>query len=119
MDTAKLQADLRRFAEERDWQRFHSIGELCRALMVEAAELNGLVLWGAQWQPIPSEAMWEELADVQIYLLMLADWLEIDLETAVRDKIRLNAVKYPAQERLFDNPTERPRSQRSKKGPSL
>jgi dCTP diphosphatase len=95
-----LRDALRRFAAERDWDQFHSPKNLAIALSVEAAEL----LEHFQWTPeTESEALAgdlkgrirEEVADVLLYLIRLADKLEIDLLAAASDKIQLNAEKYP------------------------
>jgi dCTP diphosphatase len=93
---------LRRFAAERDWDQFHSPKNLAIALSVEAAEL----LEHFQWMPETQSAalagdvkarIREEVADVLIYLIRLADKLEIDLLAAASDKIQLNAEKYPVE----------------------
>jgi NTP pyrophosphatase (non-canonical NTP hydrolase) len=95
-----LRDELRQFAAERDWNQFHSPKNLAIALSVEAAEL----LEHFQWMPETESAalaagqkgrIREEVADVLLYLIRLADKLEIDLLAAASDKIRLNAEKYP------------------------
>ncbi len=97
-----LRDALRQFAAERDWDQFHSPKNLAIALSVEAAEL----LEHFQWMPDAESStvapdkkarITEEVADVLIYLVRLADKLEIDLLTAASDKIRLNAEKYPVE----------------------
>lgn len=92
---------LREFAAERDWDRFHSPKNLAMALIVEAAELVEHFQWlsEAQSQALPDDKRAEvaqEIADIQIYLIRLADKLGIDIERAVYAKIELNAEKYPA-----------------------
>ena len=91
---------MRRFAAERDWDQFHFPKNLAIALSVEAAEL----LEHFQWMPdresatLPPEkraGVREELADVLLYLIRLADKLDIDLVTAAVDKMAVNAKKYP------------------------
>ncbi len=102
MDTKRLQAKLEAFAVERDWNQFHSPKNLATALSVEVAELLEHFQWLTSSQ---SEALEkktraevaEELADVQIYLLRLADKLDIDLERAIEEKIKKNSEKYPAE----------------------
>jgi NTP pyrophosphatase (non-canonical NTP hydrolase) len=90
-----LRDALRRFADERDWNQFHSPKNLAAALAVEAAEL----LEHYQWSETAAEPakVREELADVLLYLIRLADKLDIDLAAAARDKIALNAQKYPVE----------------------
>jgi dCTP diphosphatase len=104
MDVAGLQAELREFAQARDWEKFHDPKNLTTALAVEAAELMELFQWstnnesrGARSDPAILDAAREEIADVLIYLLRLADVLAIDLDAAVRAKIAINAKKYPVE----------------------
>ena len=97
-----LQAELRQFAAERDWDRFHSPKNLSMALAVEAAELVEQFQWltedeSGRLEPERLERVRLELADVFIYLLRLADRLDVDLLRAAADKLVLNAEKYPAE----------------------
>ncbi len=97
----QIKHTLRDFAAERDWDQFHSPKNLAMALIVEAAELVEHFQWLTQdqSQTLPPETLAEvgqELADIQIYLIRLADKLGIDMEQAVNAKIELNAKKYPA-----------------------
>ena len=104
MNLDELQADLRRFAAERDWQPFHTPKNLSTALMVEAAELAEIFQWVTPEDSrlahldVGSKArIGEEVADVLLYLLQLADHSEINIAQAVKDKLVRNAVKYPAK----------------------
>lgn len=95
-----LRDELRRFAADRDWDQFHSPKNLATALAVEAAELLEPFQWltGEQSQQMTAgqlAAVREELADVLLYLIRLADKLDIDLTAAATDKIARNAGKYP------------------------
>lgn len=97
-----LTIELRRFAEERDWEQFHSPKNLAMAMIVEAAELVEHFQWQSQEESFrPDErqhqAIADEVADVLIYLTRLADRLDIDMHQAVRRKMKLNAQKYPAK----------------------
>ena len=92
---------LREFARERDWEQFHSPKNLATALSVEAAELLEHFQWLTDEQSRTLDdanrtAVGEELADVLLYLLQLADKLDIDPLQAAERKLRLNAEKYPA-----------------------
>ena len=92
---------LREFAAERDWDQFHSPKNLSMALIVEAAELVEHFQWLSEKQSkkLPADKLAEveqEIADIQIYLIRLADKLGIDVEKAVNAKIKLNEKKYPA-----------------------
>jgi dCTP diphosphatase len=96
-----IQKRLRTFAEERDWLQFHSPKNLAMALTVEAGELMEHFQWmetEASRNPSADmrEKIQEEMADVLIYLLRLADELDMDLEEAAHEKINRNAEKYPA-----------------------
>ena len=95
-----LAARLRAFAEERDWEQFHSPKNLSMALAVEAAELLEHFQWLTEAEslalpPARREQVAEEIADVFIYLIRLADRLGIDLSAAARAKILKNAARYP------------------------
>jgi NTP pyrophosphatase (non-canonical NTP hydrolase) len=90
-----LRDALREFADARDWNQFHSPKNLAAALAVEAAELLEHYQW-SETAADPAKVR-EELADVLLYLIRLADKLDIDLAAAARDKIALNATKYPVE----------------------
>ena len=97
---AELRDTLRQFATERDWDQFHCPKNLAIALSVEAAELLEHFQWlpDAESAAPPSEVrakIREELADVLLYLIRLADKLDIDLAAAAFDKLVINARKYP------------------------
>lgn len=103
MDLLKrLQADLASFAAERDWDQFHTPKNLAMALSGEAGELLELFQW---LTPEQSErgalsdetvkAIEDEMADVLLYLLRLADKLQVDVIAAAQAKIKRNAEKYP------------------------
>src|SRR5690554_340520 len=96
---SELQAALRSFAKERDWDQFHSPKNLVMALAGEVGELVEHFQWltEAQSQKLPQDrlsSVAEEVADVQLYLIRLADKLGIDLVTAAGEKIKKNAEKY-------------------------
>jgi len=98
----ELSRDLRRFAEERDWEQFHAPKNLVMALAVEAAELMEHFQWLSEEESgrLPAAklaAVREELADVFIYLLRAADRLGVDLLEAAREKMAVNARKYPVE----------------------
>ena len=102
MKLSELQAELRHFAAERDWQSFHTPKNLTTALMVEAAELAEIFQWVtpeesrlAHQDAGSKERIGEEVADVLLYLLQVADHSEIDILQAVTSKLARNAVKYP------------------------
>lgn len=97
---ASLREKLRRFAIERDWDQYHSPKNLAAALCVEAAELLEHFQWRTddESKSLPSEQLTkvrEEIADVLLYLVRLADKLNVDLLDAAANKIAVNARKYP------------------------
>jgi len=100
-DLDDLRARLRAFAQARDWDPFHSPKNLAMALIVEAGELVEHFQWltEAESAVLPAEkraAVGDELADVLVYVVRLADRLDIDLLGAVTAKMALNEAKYPA-----------------------
>lgn len=99
---AQLQQQLRHFAHERDWMRFHTPKNLATALSVEASELLEPFQWleKGELEELDAstlQAVGYEMADVFNYLLMLADRLEVDLIEVAQQKIALNAKKYPIE----------------------
>jgi NTP pyrophosphatase (non-canonical NTP hydrolase) len=108
-DSSTTLADLREivrgFVEERDWQQFHSPKNLSMSLAIEAAELMEHFQWieiaesrRVGDDPAKLAEVREEIADVLCYVLALANELNLDLSTALRDKMVKNAVKYPAEQ---------------------
>ena len=96
----QLRDALREFAAERDWDKFHSPKNLASALSVEAAELLERFQWLTEDEsrslpPAELGRVRDEMADVLNYLVRLADKLDVNLLDAAREKIKLNAVKYP------------------------
>ena len=98
----ELAAAVKAFGRERDWHLYHDPKNLTAALIVEAAELLEPFQWLTPEQslqlPEPKrEAVRQEMADVLIYLVSLANCLEIDLIKAAEDKLAINALKYPIE----------------------
>ena len=98
----ELRDALRAFAAERDWDQFHSPRNLATALAVEAAELLEPFQWLSEAEsralsPATRAAVEEEMADVLLYLVRLADKLDVDLLEAARTKMARNAGKYPVE----------------------
>ena len=97
-----LKERIRRFADERDWDQFHTPKNLAMALIVEAAELVEHFQWltSEESQSLTADKKAEveaELADILIYLVRIADKLDIDLHSAALGKLQRNAEKYPAE----------------------
>jgi len=99
-DFQQLQAELRKFAKDRDWDQFHSPKNLAAALSVEAAELLEHFQWLTEEQSkaLPQDRLdqvGEEIADVLLYLVRLSDKLGIEPMEAAKRKLIRNAEKYP------------------------
>ena len=93
---------IRAFNQERDWERFHTPKNLAMALCVEAGEIVEQFQWLTQEEsdhlsPETLNRVRDEIGDVLIYLLNLADRLGIDPLQAARDKLDQNREKYPAE----------------------
>lgn len=100
-ELARLRDLVRVFVAERDWDQFHTPKNLSAALSVEAAELLEHFQWlqhgrAEELGPQKREQVRHEMADVLVYLVRLADKLDVDLMAAVQDKMVLNRAKYPA-----------------------
>jgi len=101
-DLDRLRDAMRQFTDERDWARFHDPKSLLLALVGEVGELSELFQW-LPWdecvtlmkeEPLASRVR-EELSDVLLYLVRLADVLDVDLAAAAELKMVLNAEKHP------------------------
>jgi NTP pyrophosphatase (non-canonical NTP hydrolase) len=104
LDVEALVTALQRFADERDWQAFHTPRNLVLALTGEVGELAEIFQWltddeADRLHEDPPRYLHaqEEIADVLLYLVRLAAVMKVDLNRAVTDKMAKNAVKYPAQ----------------------
>jgi dCTP diphosphatase len=105
MDVKAILCQFNQFADDRDWDQFHTIKNLSMALSVESSELLELFQWAKDdeiqdW--IKNDAnkknqIAEEVADIFMYLLKIADKAEIDLESAIKNKMQKNAEKYPVE----------------------
>lgn len=100
MDIKQIQIQLSKFANERDWNQFHNPKNLAMALSVEASELVEIFQWLTPEQSeeimesSESEHVKEEIADILIYLIRIADKLNVDLESSISEKIIKNRNKY-------------------------
>lgn len=102
-DFDRIKKQVRQFVVERDWDQFHSPKNLSMALIVEAAEMVEHFQWLTEEQscnlsPEKLAEVEQELADIQVYLISLAEKLQLDLIAAVDKKMALNAKKYPADQ---------------------
>jgi NTP pyrophosphatase (non-canonical NTP hydrolase) len=98
-----LQARLRDFARERDWEQFHNPKNLAMALAAEVGELVEIFQWLTPEQAADvmeserSDDVRDELADVLIYVARLADVVGVDLPAAADRKLAINDARYPAE----------------------
>lgn len=102
-DITELAARLRCFTADRDWEQFHSPKNIAMALSVEVAEIVEHFQWLTQQQSLDltqskRQKVELELADVLIYLVRLADILDVDLMAAACRKMAINEDKYPVEQ---------------------
>lgn len=96
-----LKERLRHFARERDWEQFHTPKNLAMALSVEVSELVEIFQWltpeasADVMKGDQAAHVREELADILIYLVRLADVLQVDLVDSADEKIEANAQRFP------------------------
>lgn len=100
-DLHAIRDAVRAFVDERDWDQFHTPKNLACALSVEAAELLEHFQWlqagrRDELDETKVEQVRHEMADVLVYLVRMADKLDVDLGAAVIEKMALNRAKYPA-----------------------
>ena len=95
----QLKDSVEQFKLDRDWGQYHTPQDLAVSISIEAAELLEIFQWSIKedMDPEKMEKIKEELADVLIYSLSLANTLNLDVSTIVRKKIELNAKKYPVE----------------------
>lgn len=93
-DVEELKSEVAAFCKMRGWDQFHTNKELAAAIAIEAAELQDAFLWNREAKP---EKVREELADVFIYALRMAERNNFDVAEIVRAKLAANAAKYPVE----------------------
>lgn len=86
---------VRKFVEERNWDQFHSGCNLAKSLVLEASELLELYQWSDEVENI--EDLKDELADVLVYCIQIADKYNLNIEEIIRNKMQKNALKYPVE----------------------
>ena len=100
-EVQQLVLELKQFAQERDWEQFHSPKNLSMALSVEAAELLEHFQWDTeeasyQLDEQKKQLVSYEMADIFIFLLRICERLDIDLMSVTKEKIAINHHRYPA-----------------------
>ncbi|MFS8008407.1 putative dCTP diphosphatase [Helianthus anomalus] len=101
---SELKNKMADFAQERDWDQFHSPRNLLLALVGEVGELSEIFQWKGEvprglpgWEDKEKQHLGEELSDVLLYLVRLSDICGVDLGKAVLRKLEINATKYPVK----------------------
>jgi len=84
------------FRNDRDWEQFHNSKDLSLALSIEASELLELFLWKGN-EDVSPERLKEELADVLMYAILLAEKHQLNLDEVIQEKLNQNNQKYPVQ----------------------
>jgi NTP pyrophosphatase (non-canonical NTP hydrolase) len=104
LNIEKIAEILQKFANDRDWDQFHTPKNLATSISVESAELLELFQWTRgqkDWNEVLEveikEKIEHEIADILLYLIRFADLAKIDLEKVALRKIALNAKKYPIE----------------------
>ena len=90
---------INQFRDDRDWRKFHNEKDLAISISLEASELLELFQWKNSEEVVERSLneIKEELADVLIYSLMMADNLNLDVEDIIKEKIEINTKKYPIE----------------------
>ncbi|MBA0579452.1 uncharacterized protein LOC105804233 [Gossypium raimondii] len=106
-----LKHKMAKFAKERDWDHFHTPRNLLLALVGEVGEVSEIFQWKGEvpkglpdWKEEERIHLGEELSDVLLYLVRLADMCGIDLGKAALRKLQLNAIKYKASNKYTQHP---------------
>ncbi len=96
----ELKSTINNFIQARDWKQYHAPKNLAMALSVEAAEIVEIFQWKKADEPLSTadlEHLRQEIGDVLVYLLELANKYDIDIVQAAKDKMILNDKKYPEE----------------------
>lgn len=86
---------LMKFRDERDWSKFHTGENLAKSIMIEAGELLEVFQWDNKEKSI--DKVKEELADVFMYAMLMADRYNLDIDEIINEKLDSNEKKYPAE----------------------
>ena len=101
----ELMNKINQFRDDRDWRKFHNEKDLAISISLEASELLELFQWKNSEEVVESSLneIKEELADVLIYSLMMADNLNLDVDDIIKNKLDLNERKYPVEKSRGSN----------------
>ncbi len=89
---------IREFIAERDWRQFHTPGNMAKSISIEAGELLECFQWSDEARDGDWEHVHEELADVMIYCIQMADVIGVNLDEIIQSKMAKNAAKYPVEQ---------------------
>jgi dCTP diphosphatase len=97
-----LKKEFKKFIDERDWNQFHSPKNMSMGLAIEASEFMEFFLWSDTQESFKifeqkREAIEQEIADIAIFIFMICEENNVDLASAMRKKMVLNAQKYPVE----------------------
>ena len=90
----EVKKELIKFQEERDWKKFHTPENLAKSISIEAAELLEHFQWEKEYD---IDEVADELADVLIYSMYMADSLNLNIKKIILNKMKKNAIKYPVE----------------------
>ncbi|SLE42146.1 MazG-like family [Mycobacteroides abscessus subsp. bolletii] len=96
----KINEDLRKFVEERNWDQFHTLENLAKSISIESGELLECFQWG---QPVDSADIQHELADVLTYAFLMCQRLGVSPETIISQKLEITKAKYPIEKSYGSN----------------
>ena len=86
---------IKKFRDDRDWQQFHTPSNLAKAISIESGELLEEFLWDND--NFDLQNVKEELADVMIYCIHMANALDVNIEDIINMKMDKNEMKYPVE----------------------
>ncbi|NEX53478.1 nucleotide pyrophosphohydrolase [Lactococcus lactis] len=96
--------DINKFRDDRNWRQFHNEKDLAISISLEASELLELFQWKTDTEGTADiEKVKEELADVLIYSYMMADNLNLDIDSIIKEKLIKNNKKYPINKSKNNN----------------
>ncbi|MBK5253359.1 MAG: nucleotide pyrophosphohydrolase [Peptostreptococcaceae bacterium] len=90
----KLIKEILAFRDEREWKQFHTPVNIAKSISIESAELLECFQWNNEFD---EQQVKEELADVLIYCILMADATDLDINTIIKEKLNINREKYPVE----------------------
>lgn len=90
----KVKERVRKFRDDREWSQFHTPANLSKAISIESAELLEHFLWDDNFN---KDEVSDELADIIVYCMHMADALGVNIEDIINNKMDKNEKKYPVE----------------------